>query len=468
LRSLVFLFSGIALAYPSASAQSQIPPSLPSPVVAPDVSPEPEFSVPQLIELAQKNNPRGLIAAQSLIAAQERARASRAPANSILQLIPGFTGDRQARDEEVILSQPLDLFGLRRARSSVASAEVSRAQAERDASIRSLIIDVKTAATTLFAAQEAEKLEQVQVESASQFRSAAARRAELGDVPPIQVQRAELEHLRAQNDLSNATTNRLMQRVALNLLIGEPPSAPLRVALPIDAGATSFLRVPANAPLPLESATSALMSSATNSPDTQPLNTSSLSSRPDILSAQAGLSIRQAEARALRRQSLPTVTLQARRSAFFGRDGSVALRAVVTMPLFDFGEIKGQRHAAEAEVKAQQASLTQLQRAATAQVESATLRLQQGQQNVTRYHKNLLPLTLDLLRKTQIGYAQGASTYLEILEAQRTLRQIQSEYLRALISVSNAEIELDAAIYGGAFPRENRMGNTRTERGEQQ
>ncbi|RYG65435.1 hypothetical protein EON80_17345, partial [bacterium] len=87
---------------------------------------------------------------------------------------------------------------------------------------------------------------------------------------------------------------------------------------------------------------------------------------------------------------------------------------------------------------------------ARVQVETARLRSQQAGQNLTRYRDKLLPLALDLLRKTQVGYQQGASNYLEVLEAQRTLRQIQSEYLQALVSASNAENEIEAATLGGS------------------
>jgi cobalt-zinc-cadmium efflux system outer membrane protein len=442
--------------------------------VAPTPSTEPEFSLEQLVELAQKNSPRGVIARESLSAARQRALASRAYLTPSLQMVPGITGSAMARDESVVVAQPLDLFGLRRARSAAANAEVKRFVAESDLVQRRLLFEVKTAAIALFAAQEAESLERVQVEIATLFRDAATRRAELGDVPPVQVQRAELELLRLQTDLGNAQTLRLTQRAVLNQLIGAEPSASLRVSLPLDADASSLLRFPVAAPsLPNAAvSTPSLSNPAFSAPAastsaltvTGPVDsalvggefvTGDIGSRPDILSAQAGVALRQARARALRRETLPTVELQARRSAFFGRDGSVALRAVVTMPLFDFGALKGERRAVEAEARAQEAELTLLRQQAAAQVERARLRLKQNRENVARYREQLLPLTLDLLRKTQIGYAQGASTYLEVLEAQRTLRQIQSDYLRALVGVSTTETELDGALFGGLSNLEN-------------
>lgn len=73
------------------------------------------------------------------------------------------------------------------------------AQAEATLAERALVVGVKNAASDLFAAQEAELLGQTRVEVARLFRDAAARRAQLGDVPPVQVQRAELELLRVEN-----------------------------------------------------------------------------------------------------------------------------------------------------------------------------------------------------------------------------------------------------------------------------
>jgi outer membrane protein TolC len=175
--------------------------------------------------------------------------------------------------------------------------------------------------------------------------------------------------------------------------------------------------------------------------------------RPDVASAQATLEARQAQVQLLRRERLPVVELQARRSAFFGRAGSYGLRAVVTLPLFDFGSLKQERRAVEAEVRAQEATIRLLRSQVATQVEQALLRLQQQQQTVERYRTRIVPLTLDLLRKTQIGYAQGASTYLEVLEAQRTLRQVQTEYLQALVGTRTQEAALEGAL-GAAPPAE--------------
>lgn len=356
MRPLFAVPIGLALATMVASAQENpappiTPPPAPTVALAPSEksgSDEPEITLETLIQRARDNSPRLQIARQNLAAATGRAQSLRAFPGPTLQLVPGIGGNSNARDEEVLLAQPLDVFGARRARAKIGAAEVRRAEAESRLAARTLEVEVKGAAAPATGAQVGGEL------------------------------------------------------VVPNLVV----------------------------------------------PD--------LSTRPDLASAQATLETRQAQVQALRRDRLPQVELQARRAPFFGRDGGgTAVRAVVTVPLFDFGALRGQRRAAQAEVSAQAATLKLLNQRAAAQVEIARTQLQSRRENVLCYQSQILPLTLDLLRKTQVGYAQGASTYLEVLEAQRTLRQIQTKYLQSLVGVQTGETALDAAISGGFEPLED-------------
>jgi cobalt-zinc-cadmium efflux system outer membrane protein len=460
-----------------APVAAQEPPAIaPVPAVAPSINTEPEVALDELIELALQNNPQLPIARHSEEAARERVGAARAFPSPTLELVPRLIGNRDAADEEIILSQPLDLFGKRRARTAVAAAQLRAAQAGSTLAERSLIVAVKNAAADLFAAQEAENLGGVQVEVAQLFRDAAARRAQLGDVPPVQVQRAELELLRVQNELTGAQAERLARRAALNQLVGQAPETPLRVSLPIASALSDVLRL-----RPATQSTPAVIGDAAGDIPTPTVETmpqapiiggssqvgsdlvglraqilpDALANRPDIVGAQATLEARRAQAQVLKRERLPLIELQARRSAF-GGDGSTALRAVVTVPIFDFGSNKRERRALEAEALAGEAQIALLRSQVAMQVEQALIRLQQQQQTVERYRSGIVPQTLDLLRKTQIGYAQGASTYLEVLEAQRTLRAVQTEYLQALVGTRTSEAALESAL--GATPSPELLG----------
>jgi cobalt-zinc-cadmium efflux system outer membrane protein len=380
---------------------------------------EPEVALDALIERALKHNPQLPVARETAEAARHRVDAARALGNPVLQITHGFTGSDEARDEEIVLSQPLDLFGKRRARGNVARAELRAAQFASSWAERSLVVAVKGVAAELFAAQESEKLERAQVGIAQQFHSAAKRRAELGDVPPVQVQRADLELLRAQNELTKAEAERRERRAALNQLVGQDPATPLRVALPT-------------------------LATSVSKPDAAALHDKA-SKRSDIAGAEATLAAQRAQVQVLRRERWPEVELQARRSSVFG-NGSTALRAVITVPIFDFGSNKNERRALESEARAQQAQIALQKSQASTQVEQALIRLEQQHAIAERYRTGIVPQTLDLLRKTQIGYAQGASSYLEVLDAQRTLRQVQTEYLQALAGARIAEMQLESAV----------------------
>jgi cobalt-zinc-cadmium efflux system outer membrane protein len=415
-----------------------------APGAAQTVLEEPTFSVEELIALALQNNPQPAVARASLEAARNRASSLKSLPNPVLQVVAGFSGSDEARDEEIILSQPLDLFGQRKAQRRVLEAQARAAQAGSTLVTRALIVEVKNAAAQLFAAQEAESLGASQTEITQKFVAAARRRAELGDVPPVQAQRAELELLRVENELTNARAERLVRRAVLNQLVGRAPETPLRVALTegeiskVGDGITTKNLPPSPSDIPpsIFSQRGSMLAGLIN--------------RPDILSAQATLEAQRAQVEAIGKQRLPQVELQARRSAVFG-SGDIALRAVITAPIFDFGSIKNEKRAAQSEVKAQEATIALLKTQVAAQVEQALVRIEQQRATVSRFQNGIVPQTLDLLRKTQIGFDAEASTYLEVLEAQRTLRAVQAEYLQALVGVRTSEAQLESAL--GAEPQ---------------
>ncbi len=445
-----------------------------SAVPANSIPSEPAVALDDLIARALQLNPQPQIAAANYEAARARAQSARASLGPTLQIVPGVFGNANSRDEEIILSQPIDLFGQRRAGRRIFDAQVRRAEAERDLATRSLIVSVKNAAADLFAAQEAESLGQTQLDIAGQFRDAAARRAELGDVPPVQTQRAQLEFDRAAIELDRARAARLSRRALLNQLIGQAPEAPLRVALPESGAFGVFSSAAPNTGVPAVALDAAPPLSPT-APTIQPLSPSQIVpassqigsdlvasraallpgalQRPDVLSAQASLEAARAQVTAIARTRRPQLEIQARRGGVFD-SASTSLRAVLTVPLFDLGNIKNQQRAAEFEAQAQEKQVELLRSQVAAQVESALVTLQQNRALVARYRESLVPQTLDLLRKTQLGYAQGASTYLEVLEAQRAARQIQTEYLQALVGVRSGEAALESALgatYTGAL-----------------
>ena len=419
-------------------------------------SSESAVALDDLIARALQSNPQPQIAAANIEAARARANSAGASIGPTLQIVPGIGGNAQSRDEEIILSQPIDLFGQRRANRAVFDAQLRGAQAQRDSATRALIIAVKSAAAQLFAAQEAQSLAKTQREIATQFRDAAARRAELGEVPAVQRQRAQLELDRAAIELDAANAQRAIRRVKLNQLIGAPPESPLVVALPKISSAFLSAKLdfnrefitspkPANGPVSTLETVPASSQIGSDLLATRAALLPGALQRPDVLSAQSIVDVARAQANFIAAQRRPQLEIQARRGGVF--DGaSTSLRAVLTIPLFDLGASRNQQRAANFEMQAGEKQLELLRSQVAAQLESALISLDQSRTLVARYRDSLVPLALDLLRKTQIGYAEGASTYLEVLEAQRATKQVQTEYLQALAGIRSGEAELESAL----------------------
>ena len=483
------LFAAFCCAFPASAQTAATPPATSL------AFPENAVALDELIARALTNNPQPQIAAANIEAARARSNAARATLGPTLQIVPGIGGNAQSRDEEIILSQPIDLFGQRRANRAVFDARLRGAQSARAAATRALIIAVKTAAAELFAAQEAQSLGETQLEIARQFRDAAARRAQLGEVPAVQSQRAQLELDRAAIELDSARAQSAIRRARLNQLIGAPPQSPLVVSLPQNftsdspnslGGSASFVNGSTKSPSDLLNSSSESLNSpsespsfvndSTNSPNDLLNSSSELPSslsgstsvpasaqigsdliasreallpaalrRPDILSAQATIDVARAQAGAIAALRRPQLEIQARRGGVFDST-STSLRAVLTVPLFGLGDNRNQQRAAQFEVQAAEKQLELLRSQVAAQLESALISLDQSRAVATRYRDSIVPLALDLLRKTQIGYAEGASTYLEVLEAQRAVKQIRTEYLQALVGVQTGQADLESAL----------------------
>ena len=440
-----------------------IPASAQTAATSPDSSVAvPENQTPvaldELIARALQLNPQTQIAAAQTEAARARANSARAQIGPTLQLVPAIGGDDNSREESILLSQPIDLFGQRRANRAVADAQLRGVLSQRDVSTRALIIAVKTAAAELFAAQEAQSLGEVQLDIATQFRDAAARRAQLGEVPAVQAQRAQLELDRAAIELDAARAQNALRRVKLNQLIGAPPQAPLVVSLPevsVAFGLAGFASFSDLAPSASSSSPANTNLASPTVPDSAQVGADLIATRaallpnalqrPDILSVQSVVDVARAQANAIAAQRRPQLEIQARRGGVF-RSAETSLRAVLTIPLFDLGESRNQQRAAQFEAQAGEKQLELLRSQVAAQLESALISLDQSRSLVARYRDSIVPQTLDLLRKTQIGYAAGASTYLEVLEAQRAAKQVQTEYLQALAGVRTGEADLESAL----------------------
>jgi cobalt-zinc-cadmium efflux system outer membrane protein len=156
----------------------------------------PSLSIDDAVRLAIRQNPRVSAAAREVVAARAGVRSARALANPDLVFTPAITPG--GSDEELLLSQPLELNGTRSARTGIASAQLRQAQAEATVELRSLVFDTKTAYQDLARARERQALALEVLQIAEEFDRITRRQVEIGTRPGIDQTQTEIEVVRAR------------------------------------------------------------------------------------------------------------------------------------------------------------------------------------------------------------------------------------------------------------------------------
>jgi cobalt-zinc-cadmium efflux system outer membrane protein len=101
---------------------------------------------------------------------------------------------------------------------------------------------------------------------------------------------------------------------------------------------------------------------------------------------------------------------------------------------------------AEADRRAQRIAYEKLRAQARAEVETARAAVETNRRLVERMRGRLLGRAQRMRDLAQVQYEKGASSLLELLDAQRTWAQTRSEYLKDLHDFWLSLFQLDAAL----------------------
>jgi outer membrane protein, heavy metal efflux system len=248
-------------------------------------------------------------------------------------------------------------------------------------------------------------------------------RFEAGDVPHLEVMRAEVEAGRALNRVALAKNDLAVAQAGLNSLMARPSSAPL-------VGADSLNYQPLTA-------------------DLEQLKAMALRQRPDLAGARLHTSAQGSQHTAAAAAYVPDFNIGLYRQRLRGAAGSEdfwRLSLGLEIPLWAFGSQRATR--AETRAASQQAKSEQeTQRLRVLlETETAYWNLNTAQERVELFQGRILPQSQRAYTVGSRSYDEGKATYLDLLEAQRTLNQIQIEYAEALFEHRAAKAQLDWAI----------------------
>lgn len=379
------------------------------------------LSVEAAVQLAIARNPRLTAVVREIAAAQAGVRSARSLANPTFLFVPALTS-AGASDEEILLSQPLELNGVRRARTDVARGQLRQSQAQAVVELRNLVQETKSAYFELARAQELLTVARDILRTAEEFDRGVRRQAEEGLRPGIDPVQTGIEAARARQQLTLAESQVRIAQAALNTLTGHPVTEPVAAATPL-----------VFTPTPV---------------DAEALVTQALEARAELQAEQAVQAQFRGQARIARAEGRPDLAPQFRaESVTRGGGATPGIGLGITLPFLDHGSRRNRIRQAEQEALAQEARIESTRNRIRQEVVQAVARLQAAEAVVRNYQGGVLEQSRRLLdaslRALQIG-APGASL-LNVLESQRTYRGVLTDYNQALAQHAQARAELERA-----------------------
>ncbi len=391
----------------------------------------------QLVETAVANNTDVAIAAARVDEARAQTRISRA---ALLPTLDAGAGAQDARSlnafgqpttaytaqPQLTFAYEVDLWGRLRDQDKAARASLQASRNARDAArlsvaaatangyivLRGLDARLVTANETLAARTEALRL--------------ARSRADAGYTSKLELKQAEGEYQAAAQQIPTLKLAISRQENALSLLLGQAPAA-----IPRGAGLFALTQPPTPEGLPSEL----------------------LRRRPDIAQAENSLAASDAAYASARAQLLPQVRLTASLGALFveGLDGPTSIWSLggsILAPLFNGGRLSAQADAAGS--RRDQAAFAYRKSVLTAfrEVEDAMAAVQRLREVETAVQAQR-DAAAETRRIARNRYQAGYASYLEELDAQRSLFSAELALSAARADRLSASVALYQAMGGG-------------------
>lgn len=377
-----------------------------------------ELTLQQAVSIAVNNNPTLAAGRLSVDAARHSAKGARALSNPDLIVAPSVIGDAGS-DSAVLFSQPLEINGTRSVRGQIASNQAAAMGFDAEATQRDVVLRVTQGYWDVAQAQNVVRLNQDNVAYIETVRAAVQRQYDVGAVPGAQLLKMDVELSRARQELAQSELVLRQSKSSLNSLMARPTITDFAVTESLDFSNTA--------------------------PSRDAMLASALTRRPEVAAAQAQVAAAQGEIKAARLKRVPDVALQARKESFDPDDNSGGVAIAISLPVLDWGSAKEERRRAESAAQSKQKQLEAVRNSVSLDVDQAIHRLDTASRVVREYEGGVVAKSEELAAMARKGYEKGANNYLELLEAQRTLRSVRSDYYSSLAEHAKAVAQLEWA-----------------------
>ena len=383
------------------------------------------FDLDRIIDLALERNPM-IAGAQSVI---EQNEGSQIQASAYPNPTVGAqTANATSRDPStgtrlteygVTVQQPLEWPGKRAARRNAADAGLAGATVGLEEAKLNLIAEVKGAFYDLLLAGRTVELLQQNLDIVQEVARIVKARVRSGEGPQFEAVKADVEVLKAKQEITKAKNAVRVKQVGLDTLTAGALGPRYKVQ-----GDFRSLQ-------------------ARLSPEQ--IASRDLSQHP-ILKRQGKL-VEQAEFTVAKERQgrVPDITLFGGYTRELGREAVVGGVSLPT-PLW----YRQQGHIATAlgTQRKEEAELIRIRNDLTRAINQHAREAETAQEQILVYEEGLLKEAQEALRIAQLSFRQGASSLLDVLDAQRVQRQVAVDYNQARFELSLALTRLERAVGG--------------------
>lgn len=320
----------------------------------------------------------------------------------------GYTSDDEipGSDDDLVLIQPLDIFGRRAAAKASGNALVIAAEAayaQIAAEVQSEVVEAYVEAVT--SAELAKSAASVQ-ETLERLHEATRLRVEGGVAPGIQLTRVgvELDQAKLRSAQRRAELEANLQRLAS--LSGQSELPQLGEGFPS---------------LPFAEIDEATLTGQ----------------RADLLVLAAEFKTAEADLRIARLNALPELELQARKTPWQQSDTRYGLRLQLSIPIFDSGRTRAETKAASTRADAARKALADAVALARGEIKASKIEVEAVREQVRKYEA-LVQTASQIVDRLRPALTDQATTLLEVIDATRSLREVEEALIDAKLRLAEA------------------------------
>ncbi len=254
---------------------------------------------------------------------------------------------------------------------------------------------------------------------AQRFLERTSARFEAGTVPRLDVIKARVDLAQAENDLIANEVSVDGARVALNRQLGRPLDAPVAAA--------DTLTIPVVLP-PLDS-----------------LESLAMDRRPELRTVRGARAGVDAATSLARQYFIPDVGVSIQRTRIYGEPRGFTTAIGFGLPLFPWQHERGEVAEAEHRQRELDATYTDVVAQVGEDLRAAYSGASTARRQAIYLRDELLPAAREAYRAVSASYELGGTSALEVLDAQRTLLDAQTQYATALAAANDAIADLARA-----------------------